>query len=174
MRARQTLEFLSAGEQMRKLALITILGAVLVLQGCGFQLRGKVQLSPDLENVFVEGADPELVSDIKRSLDFSGARLASTAEAASSVLLIDSRYERQVRTLDSRGIATGYVLRYDVRFVVLGAEGERRHQSSVISLRRNLDFDATQVLQKEGEEEFLREDMRKQIVQRVMRQLSAI
>lgn len=159
---------------MRKLALLMTLGAFLMLQGCGFQLRGKVDLSPTLGSVYVEGADPDLVADIKQALDFSGATLVSSAEAAESALLIDSRYERAVRTLDSRGIATGYVLRYDVRFAVMGTEGERRFQSSVISLRRNFDFDSVQVLQMESEEEFLREDMRKQIVQRVMRQLSAI
>ncbi len=159
---------------MRKLALLMTLSAALFAAGCGFHLRGKVELSPELMNVYVEGSDPELVNDLKDSLDFSGATVVSSPASATSAVVLESRYERVVRTLDSRGLATGYVLRYDARFRVISSEGERLHESGVITLKRNFDFDATQVLQKESEEEFLREDMREQLIQQVMRQLSAI
>ncbi len=159
---------------MRKLALFLILTTAVSLAGCGFHLRGKVELSPAMQRVYVEGPDPQLIDDLKSALDFSGATVVSSAEASSSAVLLDSRYERVVRTLNARGVATGYVLRYDARFRVVSPEGERRYESPVITLKRNFDFDATQVLQKEDEEDFLREDMRKQIVQRIMRQLSAI
>lgn len=159
---------------MRKLALLLTLGALLVLQGCGFHLRGKVELSPAMERVYIEGADPVLISELKRALEFSGASMVNSAESATSAVVVDSRYVRDVRTLDSRGLATGYRLRYDVRFTVYDPQGEQRYQSPIISLQRNFDFDATQLLQKEGEEEFLKEDMREQIVQRMLRQLSTI
>ncbi|GJL81043.1 MAG: LPS-assembly lipoprotein LptE [marine bacterium B5-7] len=159
---------------MRKLALLTILSAALLLQGCGFHLRGKVELAPELASVYVDGPDPDLVADLEDALDFSGAEIVSSADVSTSVVLIDSRYERDVRTLDNRGIATGYILRYNARFGVLSPEGEKRFQSDIIRLRRNFDYDATQALQKEVEEEFLKEDMREQIIQRVMRQLSTL
>jgi LPS-assembly lipoprotein len=150
------------------------MSAALLLQGCGFHLKGKVELSPTLQNVYVEGRDPAMVADLRRSLEFSGAQVASSAEAASSALLVDSRYQREVRTLDSRGLATGYTLRYEARFAVVTPSGEEIFRSSLISVRRNFDFDADQVLQKETEEEFLQDDMREKIVQRIMRQLSTI
>ncbi len=159
---------------MRKLALILTLGAALLAAGCGFHLRGKVELSPQLQSVYVEGSDPLMVSDLKQSLDFSGANVVTAPEGATAAVLLDSRYERVVRTLNARGLATGYVLRYDARFRVVSRDGEQLYESPTITLKRNFDFDANEVLQKEGEEEFLKEDMRKQIVQRMMRQLSAI
>jgi LPS-assembly lipoprotein len=159
---------------MRKLALLLILSSVLLVQGCGFKLRGQVDLPPALQSVYVDGPDPVLVDDLKRSLDFSGAQIVSSPEVASAAVLLDSRYERVVRTLDARGVATGYVLRYDARFRVVDASGEQLQQSQVITLRRNFDFSADELLQKEGEEEFLKSDMRSQIVQRVLRQLSSM
>ena len=164
----------AAGDYMRKLVLILITSAVLLLQGCGFHLRGKVELPPVLDTVYVEGADPDLVNDLKDSLDFSGAAVVYSASAATSAILVESRYDREVRTLNSRGVATGYLLRYDARFVVVSPEGESRYESRIISIKRNFDFNPEQVLQKEEEEDFLREKMREEIVQRIMRQLSTI
>ena len=159
---------------MRKLAFLLTLSATLIAAGCGFHLRGKVELSPALERVYLEGADPQMINDLKQSLDFSGATIVDQPDSATAAVLLDSRYERVVRNLNARGLATGYVLRYDARFRVVSREGEQLHESPTITLRRNFDYDSTQVLQKEGEEEFLKEDMRKQIVQRIMRQLAAI
>jgi len=159
---------------MRKPALLILVSVALLLQGCGFKLRGKVELAPVLESVYVEGRDPDLVSELKDSLEFSGAQIVQSADAGTSAILLDSRYEREVRTLDARGLATGYELRYDARFAVVTPEGQQIYRSPVITLKRPFDFDATQVLQKESEEEFLIEEMRSQIVQRMMRQLSSI
>ncbi len=159
---------------MRKLALLFILSGALLLQGCGYHLRGKIELPPSMASVFVEGADLEMVSELKRALEFNGVNIVSDISAAKSSVLIDSRYKRKVRTLDSRGVATGYVLKYDVRFNVVNADGNKVHESPIISKKRNFDFDATQVLQQAREEEFLKEDMRTQIIQSIMRQLSTV
>jgi LPS-assembly lipoprotein len=164
----------NTGDLMHRLAMILLVGGALLLQGCGFHLRGKVELSPALSNVYVDGPDLEMVTDMKDALAFNGVQIAQSAESASAVIRLNSEYERVVRTTDSRGLATGYVLRYRVRFQVVDAEGEELHKSAPIRMSRDFNFDATQVLQKEGEEEFLKEDMRKQIIQNIMRQLASI
>ncbi|MCZ7600231.1 MAG: hypothetical protein M5U09_24345 [Gammaproteobacteria bacterium] len=56
-----------------------------------------------LESVCVEGRDPDLVSELKDSLEFSGAQIVESADAGTSAILLDSRHEREVRTLDARG-----------------------------------------------------------------------
>ena len=159
---------------MRKLVILASVLAIAMLQGCGFKLRGKVELAPMLSDVFVEATDLDISSDIKKSLKFSGANVLASEASASSILLVDSRYEREVRNLDSRGLATSYILRYEVRFKVVDSSGEDVYVSPIIRQRRNFDFSASELLEKEDEEEFLKKDMRKELVQQIMRQISAI
>ncbi|MFT5113712.1 MAG: LPS-assembly lipoprotein [Parasphingorhabdus sp.] len=163
-----------SGEIMRKLVILALVLAVAMLQGCGFKLRGKVELSPMLSDVYIDASDLDISTDLKKSLRFSGANILSGQSAARSIILVDSRYERVVSALDSRGLATGYVLRYEVRFKVVDSNGEDLYESPIISQRRNFDFNAEQLLEKEGEEDFLKKDMRKELVQQIMRQISAI
>ena len=82
-------------------------------------------------------------------------------------------FERQVLTIDERGKVTGYRLIYRVAFKVTTATGESLRTSTAIS-RRDFNFDPDLVLQKEIEENALREDMVIEITQTIMRQLSTI
>ena len=159
---------------MRKLTILMTVMAIVMLQGCGFKLRGKVDLSPALSDVYIESRDLDVMADLRKSLQFSGANVVSSQSVASSIILVDTRYEREVRTLDARGLATSYVLRYDVRFKVVSSSGEDIYESPILRQRRNFNFDASQLLEKEDEEEFLKRDMRKELVQQIMRQISAL
>lgn len=159
---------------MRKLIILASVIAIAMLQGCGFKLRGKVELSPTLTDIYIDSTDLDISVGLEKSLSFSGANVVSGQGAANSIILLDSRYEREVRTLDSRGLATSYVLRYKVRFKVVDAEGNDVYESPILRQRRDFNFSAAQLLEKEGEEEFLKKDMRNELVQQIMRQISAI
>jgi LPS-assembly lipoprotein len=158
----------------RRTWLVVLLGAVLVA-GCGFHLRGKVDLAPSLLEPYIRGPDPDINDLLADALEFSDARPVADESIASSVIdMYFARFARDVRTLDSRGLATGYVLRYRVEFRVVDADGEVLLPDAVIDMRRNFNYDANEVLQKEDEEEFIREDMQREIVQRMLRMLASI
>ena len=91
---------------MRKLALMVIVGSSLLLQGCGFHLRGTVTLPEVASNVYVSGNDFDLVTDLKDGLDTNGARINESETAADSSIIIESEFQRKIRTLDNRGIAS--------------------------------------------------------------------
>ena len=156
---------------MRKLALLVVISAALLLQGCGFHLRGKVVLPEAVENVFVEGSDFDLVADFKDMLDFNGASVHDDAAGAASLMNIESEYKREVRTVDGRGIATAYTLVYRARVTVTGQDDEEIFKSDIIQQRRDFDYTADQALEKEDEEEFLMAEMRREIAQRILTQL---
>jgi outer membrane lipopolysaccharide assembly protein LptE/RlpB len=100
--------------------------------------------------------------------------VADPAMAKALIKLYGVEYERRVRSIDSRGKVNGYTLIYTVRFSVTRQDGAELRKDEPIQLERDFNFDSDQVLQAEGEERALREDMEKDMAQRIMRQLSTI
>lgn len=154
-------------------ALIQILVAAALLTGCGFHLRGKLPLPPQLEVIAVSGEDIDFREEMIDALEASGAQVVDEADARSVLEMYDVRFDRSVRTIDTRGKVTGYILRYDVSYRVVDDQGEELRDTSM-ALQRDYNFDPEQVLQAEREEESLREDMVEELVQRIMRQLVTI
>ncbi len=155
--------------------IIVLLITLGLMQACGFHLRGKIDLPERLTSFYVEGKDPELVAELQDALEFSGAEILDSEEGATAVLEITNiAFLREVRSVDERGLATSYNLKYRVRFKIDENNGDELLKESTITLSRFLSFDSTQILQAEEEQEFLREDMQRDMVQRIMQRLATI
>ncbi len=158
---------------MRFLAVWLFAG--ILISGCGFHLRGNIPLSETLLLVAVESSDSTLRQEMIEALEGAGASVVDDAAAARSVLkLHDINYERKVRTLDTRGKVNGYRLVYSVKYTVTGQDGVELRKSTPLRLERDFNFDSNQLLQTENEERVLREDMIRDMAQRIIRQLSTI
>lgn len=158
---------------MRSLAVSLIAG--ILISGCGFHLRGNLPLSDTLKLVAVESSDNALRQEMIEALENAGASVLEDAATARAVIkLHDVQYQRNVRTLDTRGKVNGYRLVYIVRYSVTGQDGTELRKSKQLRLERDFNFDSNQLLQAENEEQVLREDMIKDMAQRIMRQLSTI
>lgn len=154
-------------------ALIQILVVAALVTGCGFHLRGKLPLPDQLTVISVSGEDLDVREEMIDALEASGARVVDEAEARSVLEMYNVTYNRNVRTIDTRGKVTGYILRYDISYRVIDREGKELRDTT-LALQRDYNFDPEQVLQAEREEDSLREDMIEELVQRIMRQLVTI
>lgn len=153
--------------------LIQILVVISLVTGCGFHLRGQLPLPEQLKVIAVNGTDGEFTEEMVDALETSGAQVVDEAEARALLDLYNVEFTRTVRTIDTRGKVTGYILRYDVSYRVVDDEGEELRDTTM-AMQRDYNFDPEQVLQAEQEEESLREDMVGEMVQRIMRQLVTI
>ena len=81
---------------------------------------------------------------------------------------------REVGTLDQRGTVTGYVLKYEVVYRVLGPDLEILVDETRITLSRNLDYDRGQVLQLEQNETLLRNELVDEVVRRILTRLMTL
>lgn len=141
---------------------------------CGFHLRGQIAVPESISVLAVQTNDRELYQSLVEALDFSGVTVVdSSADAKALLDLHRVEFERRVQTINDRGKVTGYNLIYRVFFKVISAGGENLRQSAVVA-RRDFNFNPDQVLQKEIEENALREDMVKELTQSILRQLSTI
>lgn len=155
-------------------ALIQVLVISALLSGCGFHLRGNLPLPEQLSVIAVSTSDQDVKEEMVSALEASGAQVVADPAGARSLLdMYEVKFTRTVRTINTRGKVTGYILRYDVSYRVVNETGDELRDST-LALQRDYNFDPNQVLQAEEEEEALREDMIEELTQRIMRQLVTI
>lgn len=154
---------------MKKLLVL----ALIVLAGCGFRLRGTAQVP--FETLYIPGAVAGIALDLKRNVQAAtNAKVVDEPKAAEAVLqFIDERRDREILSLTAAGRVREYRLRYRVTFRVHDGKGNEYVPRSSLELTRDVSYDDSQVLAKEAEEQLLYRDMQNDMVQQVLRRLSA-
>ncbi len=127
----------------------------------------------ELLTLYIQDGEPDFVEQLEKAMLFNEVFIAESAKDAAILDLSAMTYERTVNTTDEQGRATAYKLEYDVIYKVIDINGEELKLGTLTD-SRTLSFSVGQILQIEKEEEFLKEDMEKELVNRLMRQLSRV
>lgn len=156
-----------------RLFILIFLSSSLLLAGCGFHLRGQIDVPDSLMRLHVKGTDIELVHDVEKSLKFSDIEIVEAGDNAALLDLSNTTYVKEVNGTNSSGIASNYKMTYTANYVVTDALGEVLQKDSV-KQNRTLAYNASQILVFEREEIFLKEEMRKDLVSFILRRMSKI
>jgi len=156
------------------LILITVL---LSLAGCGFQPRGSV---PQLGNlpgpVYISGIEKyaPLHRELSIQLAQAGVELTDDGNSATSLLRIrQHRSGRRLFSVDSNNQATEFELEESLKFAVHHASRGEILEEQTVRVLRILYRPNDQVLAREREEQQLRNDMRRDLVGRMIRRIKA-
>jgi len=154
---------------------VALLGLALVMSGCGFRLRGAVEVPPDLNPLFIQPAGTSPVARaIQDRLRGTQVRLAATAKEAKLILRIQSEQRSsRVVAVDRNGKVLAFELHYRVAFDALGADGQVRLPRQEIDLVRGFDNPDTEVLGKQLEGELIFQDLIDDAADRVLIRLRA-
>jgi LPS-assembly lipoprotein len=144
---------------------------LLLLTGCGFHLRGSVQLPPALAMMAVVDAVPatEVAPVLRRALLAEDVRVEKGAPVV--LQLHAASFAKRVLSVDSVGRVQEYGLSYTLRFSLRGPESVVWLPEESIVLSRDLRFDSTAVLGTAEEEFQLKEEMRRDAVLQILRRL---
>jgi LPS-assembly lipoprotein len=145
----------------------------LLLGGCGFRLRGTADLP--FSSVYVPGASGGIALDLARNIQAgTNAKVVSDPKEADAILQFtgESR-EKEILSLTGAGRVREFRLRYRVGFRVHDGKGNDYVPQSTLELTRDVTFNDAEVLAKETEEQLLFRDMQGDMVQQIMRRLSA-
>lgn len=156
------------------LAALMATGAV-AITGCGFKLRGSFTYAfKTLYSGFVETST--LGNEFKRVLATDSAvTLVTTAEKAQVVLdVISEQREKVVVGITSSGQVREFQLRIRMKFRLRTPAGKEIIPETELLVQRDVSFNETAVLAKENEEAVLFRDMQTDMVQQLLRRLSAI
>ena len=161
----------------RRFAFVLALSTALILSGCGFKLRGS-GTQADLPFRTIHVTLPEsssLGTELRRNIAAGATTIASDPKADEAVIeVLSESKDKEVLSLNSQGRVREYTLYYRVAFRVKAGKGAELLPATQIVIKRVLNFNEAQVLAKEMEEASLYRDMQTDMVQQVLRRISAL
>jgi LPS-assembly lipoprotein len=144
------------------------------LTGCGFALRGAVDIPPGLSPVYVRGGGL-----VRQSVEgrLAGSGVPRTSQVADAGLILDILSENRdarVVAVDQDGKALAYMLTYRVRFAATDGSGGTLIEPQVLTLDRTFDDNPdVAVLGKELETDIIYSDMADDAADQVILRLRA-
>lgn len=149
----------------------------MLLNGCGWRLRGSLDTDLVLPAMFVQyhSVSSELRRDLTQTLESAGVDLQANADNAELVLVLHSENRgRRVLSINASGKVSDYELQYTVTFSVQDNAGNALIDNEQINQQRDYSFDESAVLAKSEEERRLFDFMRSMSIQTLMRRLHAV
>ncbi|HRD72619.1 MAG TPA: LPS assembly lipoprotein LptE [Aquimonas sp.] len=150
------------------------LASILLLAGCGFQLRQELKLPASLHVIRVEIVDPYTAIDgyLEEALKRAGASVAMTADTPSARLRIISLSQaRNPLSVDAAGRAQEYELVYSAEFDVVDAENQQVVPKQRIDLRRDYLFDTARALGNRAEEDLVLAELQRDMADAILRRV---
>lgn len=158
---------------MRILNCIVIL---LTVAGCGFHLRGTQGGDVALERLHVSAINAygPFVQELERALLRSDVEVTGNrAEAPWSLRVLGERVNRRAVATTSQIRVSEYEVRMEVDFELTGPEDETLIAPTKLVAERIYSFDSSSLVGSSEEEELLKEEMRRDLVQQMIRRVDA-
>lgn len=144
------------------------------LAGCGFKLVGSGGWPAELDNVNVDMvlgykvSEPPIETALRNKLVRRGAKIVAKADkAATQIRLSNLDERRETLSIGADGKALEYRLVIGVQYELL-QNGKALLPADTISVSRDYSFQLDQILQKELEEEQLREYIQNELAELVL------
>ncbi|EXJ13264.1 LPS-assembly lipoprotein RlpB precursor (Rare lipoprotein B) [Imhoffiella purpurea] len=159
------------GVWLLSLALIASL-----VSGCGFRLRGEVEIPETLTPIYIQASAG---SPVRRSIQdlLAGSQVRLTenpAEAKLRLRILSEGRSSRVAAVDVNGKTLAYELHYVVRFDAVAADGAQKVPPQTMDLVRNFDNPDVEVLGKQLEENLIYEDFATDAADRILMRLRAV
>ncbi len=153
-----------------RLLLFTFL---ILLGGCGFQLRGSVEIPPDWLALHMQSPSPnsELSSGVRSALGNNGVEWLDATESNYTLQLGDEKFEQRNLTIGSNARATEFELTLTASMRVLDKQGKELSPATDVSVTKIMTHDPENVTGKVEESNLLRREMRTELIQQVMRRI---
>lgn len=160
---------------------------LVLLGGCGFQLRGDAQLPFTSAYVDVPplrgGGNQtrhkahsvsELAISLRQALEAQGKLAASPSTAEVKIHIVDERREKNILSLSGGGKVREYRIIYKVTLKVMDANDKELIAPVELQQTREFTYDDALILAKEAEEESLNRAMTQEALRQVLRRLSYV
>lgn len=164
-------------QAIRRTRLLPALLVLALLQGCGWHLRGDLDLPPSISPLFIQGLAryDKLRMELGSSLTSSGVEVAEQPNKAGAILRILNRStnKRVLSVIGTTGKVAEYELQEALEFDMLDADGQELFPKQRVEVIRTYINREEEVLGKRREEETMRKEMRRDLVSRVLTHMQA-
>ena len=154
---------------------LVLLLSALVLTGCGFHPRARLQLPDTLGAVAVVTADPysPLGLELAATLERAGVTGATTGTPAAS-LSISEAWHTAPLSVDQLARVREYITRYRVQFTLVDAAGAVLVPQQTIELSREYTYDITASAGSPAEQELIQRELRRDMQAAILRRLDVV
>lgn len=155
---------------------LILLSVLFSIQGCGWRLRGSMDVSLSLPPFYLEvNGSQQLQRELRRGLKVSGIQLTESREAAELILNVTREgEERRALSVDRSGKISEYELLYTLEFNVTAKDGAERLPLQRVAQQRSYTFNEQEVLAKGDEQTRLFNVMRAQSVRALVLRLQTL
>lgn len=145
--------------------------ALPLLAGCGFHLRGSVELPPEWRTLHLGGANPngELTSALRAGFESNGVALTGPGAANYRLELGEERFERRNLTIGGNARAAEFELVMTTSLRVSDSAGRELLPRTELSTRKVMTHDPENVAGKAEESRLLRREMREELILQLLR-----
>jgi LPS-assembly lipoprotein len=146
-----------------------------MLTSCGFHLRGTA--GPELRipalHLTAENLYGDLINALERTLSSSGTQLVDSSDLAPWTLsILSERLSRRVAATNRSISVAKYELILEVRFSLTARDGTLLTPPTSLSIQRTYEYDSSNLVGSDAEEELLRQEMRREIAESILRRMS--
>jgi LPS-assembly lipoprotein len=146
-----------------------ILIMALLLNACGYHLRGALDLPAGMKNVYLEGGSAQLRERFTRAMEISSVPLASSPETAGIIVRIFGEdNQRRVLSLSSGGTANSFELAYRFDYELVDSKNKVLVARQPIEIKREYYNDQLAIIAKDNEETVIRNEMYQQAVRTIV------
>ncbi len=156
--------------------LSVVVAASLLVQSCGFHLRGLVEMPPELTSIYIEGGLPnsQMREILRQKLIGSQVNVLQSREKSGAVLrILRDRTSRRIASINSAGQPNEYELKYSLSYQLEDGRGRELLPTRNISLLRTYRYDPNNILSVEEEKDRIKREMARSAVNQMLRQISA-
>jgi len=148
----------------------------LLLGACGFHLRGSEPLPVEMSVTYIHGTSEfgTLYDDFRTALESRGVRVTQDRGEATAVLkILENNTDKIVLTVNLSGKVQEYRISQNIQFEVAAADGQPLLDQQSVTRSRDFKFDRNDVLGKERENEVIREELQRDVVNLAMLRITA-
>ncbi len=155
---------------------LAALASLAGLAGCGFRLRGSYTFG--FRSLFMASTTSPVAQDLRLTLEGAGVQVLDERQPREKAdVILDLLGEQRQRVAVGRS-AAGQVrelqLRVLLRFRLYRPDGVELIPETELVQQRDISYNESQALAKEGEEALLYRDMQSELVQQLMRRLAVV
>ena len=151
--------------------------ALASVAGCGFHLRGEAELPAAAKAITIVAADPlsPLKRDLEAALRRSGTIVKETGgEGVATLKLPVMKLATEPVSVSKNARVKEFRVKYDVEVELDAPDGTVLLERTAIELTREYSYDETQALGAQAEEELIKKEMERDMVQQVLRRLESV
>jgi LPS-assembly lipoprotein len=155
---------------------IIALSLALLTTACGWHMRGNIDASQHLSDVYLtaENARGELVGEVKQILKTNRVNLVDTTQSARySLAITEEINDKRTAGVGSDALSSAYEITLKAKYEIRVGDSEKLIKDSVTSVR-TFNFNTAAINSGAQEETMLKNEMRRDIAQQIVRRLNSI